>query len=124
QPALDGTALFLDAPDMPTLRVSLRREDACPAAAPLRIWDSDTLGRDEGDTAARWFSNYLGIHCRLYRVHPEAQRLACPAKVAAWHAQRPDVEDFPAEHVFGFADSFPFLIIAQDSLDDLNLHLA
>src|SRR5690554_7461170 len=74
QPALDETALFLNAPEMPTLRVSLRRTDASAPATPIQIWQSDTLGLDEGDTAAHWFSDYLGRACRLYRVHHEANR--------------------------------------------------
>lgn len=124
QPALDETALFLDAPEMPTLRISLRRADPVRGAEPIRIWKSDTLGRDEGDTAAQWFSDYLGLACRLYRVHPEARRLADTQRIADWLERRPQVEDFPREHVFGFADAFPFLVTSQASLDDLNMRLA
>lgn len=124
QPMVDESALFLNAPEMPTLRISLRRPDAGLAAVPLRIWGSDTLGDDEGNTAARWFSDYLGTNSRLYRVHPDAQRLASPQRVAYWLNRRQDIIDFPTEHVFGFADGYPFLIAGQTSLDDLNLRLA
>lgn len=123
QPALDEAALFLNAPDMPTLRVSLRKSEPHPPATPIRIWQSDTLGLDEGETAAHWFSDYLGKACRLYRVHHEASRLASPERVAAWRARHPQIEDFPQKHPFGFADGFPFLVANQASLDDLNARL-
>lgn len=124
QPALDTTALFLNAPEMPTLRISLRPAAPDAPAVPVRIWKSDTLGLDEGDTAGRWFSDYLGLKCRLYRVHPTAQRLASPQHVFDWLERHDDVEDFPLEHPVGFADGFPFLVANQASLEDLNRRLA
>lgn len=124
QPVLDDTALFLDAPEMPTLRISLRKPGPQPDSVPIRIWSSDTLGCDEGNTAAHWFSDYLGLGCRLYRVHRDARRLASPERIAGWLARRPDIDDFPREHAFGFADAFPFLLASQASLDDLNQRLA
>lgn len=123
QPALDATALFLNAPEMPTLRISLHPATSGTAATPLRIWGSETLGRDEGDLAGRWFSDYLGLRCRLYRRHPDACRLADLRQVANWQKRRPDIEGFPSEHPMGFADAFPFLIANQASLDDLNQRL-
>jgi len=126
QPALGEGALSLNAPEMPTLRVSLRNTGSASPPTPISIWRNDTLGQDEGDVAAHWFSDYLGLACRLYRVHPDAQRLADPQRVAAWlerHAVT-DAGTVPQHHAFGFADSFPFLIANQSSLDDLNQHLA
>lgn len=123
QPALDATALFLNAPEMPTLRISLCHSEQAASAVPIRIWNSDTLGHDEGDMAGRWFSDYLGLQCRLYRVHHEARRLAGPDLVARWRNGRTNGDAFPQEHLVGFADSFPFLITNQASLDDLNRHL-
>ena len=124
QPALDETALFLNAPEMPTLRVSLRKSEPHAPATPIRIGHSDTLGLDEGDTAGHWFSDCLGRSCRLYRVHPDASRLAAPQRVAAWRKRHPEAEGFPQNHSFGFADAFPFQIAGQASLDDLNTRLA
>jgi len=123
QPTLDETALFLNAPEMPTLRISLAKAESEPPAVPIRIWNSDTIGTDEGDTTAQWFSDYLGRGCRLYRTHPDAQRLADPGRVADWRARQSDGSGFPLEHAFGFADAFPFLIANQASLDELNQRL-
>lgn len=123
QPALDETALFLNAPEMPTLRVSLRKGETAADATPLSIGHSLTLGLDEGDTAAHWFSDYLGRACRLYRVHPNAHRLVAAQDVTAWRETHPEAEGFPQEHPLGFADAFPFNIVNQASLDDLNARL-
>ncbi|HLU78344.1 MAG TPA: MOSC N-terminal beta barrel domain-containing protein [Burkholderiaceae bacterium] len=123
QPALDASALFLNAPEMPTLRISLRPTEPRKAAVPLHIWNSPTLGQDEGDLAGRWFSDYLGLPCRLYRTHPEARRLADPNRISQWRERNPGQTTFPEEHLVGFADGFPFLIANQASLEDLNTRL-
>jgi Uncharacterized Fe-S protein len=124
QTELDDTALFLNAPEMPTLRVSLHPTNGGSQATPIRIWRSDTLGRDEGNTAAQWFNDFLGMECRLYRVHEQAQRRADPGRIRAWRERRPEHSEFPLDHEFGFADGFPFLVANQASLDDLNRRLA
>lgn len=124
QPSLDATALFLNAPDMPTLRISLQHSESSVPPVPIRIWDSGTLGQDEGDMAARWLSDYLGQPCRLVRVHQYARRLADPERVALWQQRNPVQTEFPNEHLVGFADGFPLLITNQASLEDLNHHLA
>ncbi len=123
QPALDATALFLNAPEMPTLRISLQPVETRRPAVPLQIWNSPTLGQDEGELAGRWFSDYLGLPCRLYRTHPEARRVVDPGRVAAWRERNAAQDSFPEEHLVGFADGFPFLIANQASLDDLNVRL-
>lgn len=123
QPAIDETALFLNAPEMPTLRVSLRKGEPAAAGKSIHIGSSATLGLDEGDMAAHWFSDYLGCACRLYRVHPQAARLTAPQAVAAWCEGHPEAENFPLNHPLGFADAFPFTIVNQASLDDLNTRL-
>ena len=124
QPELDHAALFLNAPEMPTLRVSRQPVNGGGKATPIVIWRSQTLGRDEGYTAAQWFSDFLGVECRLYRVHEDARRLADPARIRAWRERNAEYPDFPQEHEFGFADGFPFLVANQASLEDLNRRMA
>lgn len=34
---------------------------------------------DEGDLAAAWFADWLGMPCRLMKVHPEAEAIDWPA---------------------------------------------
>lgn len=125
QPALDEEFLHLSAPDMPGIRVPLRRDGAAREAVPVRIWKSDTLGADEGDAVAQWLARHLGQPCRLLRVHPQARRVANPEYVGPWIDKHQDwAPDFPADHQFAFADGYPFLFIGQASLDELNRRLA
>jgi uncharacterized protein YcbX len=57
-------------------------------------------------------------------VHPAADRIASLQYVNAWRRKHQELApDFPARHPFGFADSFPFLVANQGSLDELNRQL-
>lgn len=122
QPALHNHDLTLSAPGMPDLLVPWLRGTGTPV--PVRIFAADTLGLDEGDDAANWLSGFLGLGCRLLRVHPQAERLASLKHVQNWRARHADTQpDFPEHHRFGFADGFPFLIANRGSLDELNRRL-
>ncbi|MYN12553.1 MOSC domain-containing protein [Pusillimonas sp. TS35] len=125
----DG-ALALSAPGMPVLAVPPAQlhaapQSAAPAKVPVRIWGADTLGADEGDAPAQWLSQFLGTRCRLLRVHPDAHRVASPGRVQAWREQYGDRAPALAdEHVFAFADGYPYLVTNQASLAELNRRLA
>lgn len=124
QPALGDGTLTLNAPGMPTLQVVPAPDTPAPPPVSVRIFGSDTLGLDEGDAAALWLGDFMGAPCRLLRVHPLAERLASRDHVNAWRRKhREHTPDFPADHAFGFADGFPFLVANQGSLDALNQQL-
>ncbi|MFW7340657.1 MOSC N-terminal beta barrel domain-containing protein [Pollutimonas sp. H1-120] len=124
QPGFQAGDLTLHAPGMPVITVPWLIETSEPAQVPVRIWRSDTLGFDEGDEVAAWLSAFLGVTCRLLRVHPEAERIASPQHVQDWRLKHYDTAaDFPVKHRFGFADGFPFLVANQGSLDELNRRL-
>lgn len=124
QPALANGILSLNAPGMPALAISPAPSTPAPPPVSVRIWGSDTLGLDEGDTVAQWLGQFLDTPCRLLRVHPLAQRIASPDHVNAWRRKHSDIAPaFPAQHQFGFADGFPFLVANQGSLDELNRQL-
>lgn len=101
-PGEDG--LRVEAPGMSPLQI--------PAAesTPLgvRVWGFEGQARDAGDVAARWFGVFLGVQCRLAAFHADLQRPIDP--------------DYGSGEV-GFADGFPFLLISQASLDQLNQKL-
>ena len=40
------------------------------------VGDQQVVAVDEGDLAAAWMSNFLGVPARLYKVHPEAPAVA------------------------------------------------
>ncbi|HZZ58165.1 MAG TPA: MOSC N-terminal beta barrel domain-containing protein [Opitutaceae bacterium] len=125
----DGT-LRLTAPDMPELTVPLRGEPDLPkltgplrgepGAATLRrvtIWKSEgLLAEDCGSDAARWLGAALGRPCSLLRAGPDfvrpipLHRVPEPLKAAA-----PRV---------ACNDAFPFMVVGEASLADLNDRLA
>ncbi|TEA76977.1 MOSC domain-containing protein [Allopusillimonas ginsengisoli] len=127
QPGLPDGAngdLTLSAPGMPQLAVSGQLPANDPQQVSVRIWAADTTGFDEGDAAAQWLSQFLGVSCRLLRVHPRANRVASPKHVDAWLTRNREwAGDFPASHPFAFADGFPFLVAGQQSLEELNRRL-
>jgi uncharacterized protein YcbX len=123
-PSLNDDSLVLNAPGMPAIAVSRHTADTAENAVPVRIWAADTLGADEGDGVAQWLSDFLGVSCRLLRQHSKAHRVASPDHVDSWITKHSDWADgFPPEHVFAFADGFPFLMTNQASLDELNQQL-
>ena len=81
-------------------------------AAPLRsvsVWQSHgLLAEDCGDDVARWLGSFLEVPCRLVRMGPKFIRPVL----------KPDIAG-PGD-VVSFADSCPFLLVSEASVDDLN----
>jgi len=80
-------------------------------SAPQRVvsvWKSEGLqAEDAGDAAAAWLSDALATRCRLVRIGRQFQRpILKPSAV-------------PGDLV-SFADAYPFLILSEASLADLN----
>lgn len=124
QPAIENGTLTLSAPGMSDLSIMPAPDTPVPPPVSVRIFGSDTQGLDEGDTPSEWLSEFMGTPCRLLRVHPLADRKASRDYVNAWRRKHhEDTPEFPADHVFGFADGFPFLVANQASLDELNQQL-
>ena len=104
--------LLISAPDMPVLRTPLA-VSALPQLPRVTatVWDDVLPALDTGGETAVWFSEFLGIAARLLRFDPAVPRYAS----RSWSGEI----DAPTQ----FADGFPFLLIGQSSLDDLNLRL-
>lgn len=102
-----GGTLHLQSAGMPDIQVRM----AEGARAPVTVWGDTLDAIDAGPQAAAWLSEFLGLECRLVRFPADQVRQVDP--------------DFanPSDQV-GFADGFPFLLIAQATLDDLNARLA
>lgn len=79
---------------------------------PVEIWGDQTFAIDQGDEVAKWFHQALKLNsdksCRLVRQSPSHQR---PVE------KRYAVQD--SDQV-SFADTYPFLLTATASLDELN----
>jgi uncharacterized protein YcbX len=100
--------LVVDAPGMPSLEVPLH-----PITGKLmlaRVWDDLVEGRTVSDDAERWFGEFLGVRCRLVYLPDESVRPVDPTYGR------------PGDRV-SLADGFPFLLISEASLSDLNVRL-
>lgn len=102
----DEGALELVAPGMSPIRPRVLPGER----ADVVVW-SDTIEAECTDPETdRWLSAFLGVACRLVRFADDRTRPVDQAYAG------------PADQV-GFADGFPFLLISEASLQDLNARL-
>ena len=106
--AIAGDGVILTAPWMPALTVPVPRPGA--TAIRVRVWDDVCDAVPTGDEPAAWLSRIVGVACELVYM-PEAFHRPVAARGPAP----------PAE--VAFADAFPFLLISEGSLADLNRRL-
>jgi uncharacterized protein YcbX len=103
--ALSDDALLLSAPDVGTLSVPFATSGA---SMEVTCWRDKCAAFDAGAEAAAWLEAYLGNPHRLVRFDPSRTRLASKDWTKG--------VDSPTQ----FADGYPFLVISQASLEDLN----
>lgn len=107
--ALDAESLTLTAPGMPPLSVPV--DGAAGDEVPVHVWESHTLGIDQGAEAEQWATTFLSRErpgrYRLVRM-PDQERRVAKVGVAE----------------LAYADAYPFLVISEASLADLNRRLA
>jgi uncharacterized protein YcbX len=112
-PRLKSETLELRAPGMLRLEIPLglpNPEDA--RTLEVMVWDDTVLAYDCDETTATWFSQAVGVPCRLVRFHAEGKRLANPK----WTG------DIEAPTLF--SDGYPLLVAGSASLADVNEKLA
>lgn len=112
QPQIKAESLALHAPSMPPLAIPLAMPDLDAPSIEVQIWNDRIQAFDCSELAARWFSDFLGIPCRLVRSHADAKRIAS----IEW------TNGIEAPTLF--ADGYPVLVISEASLQDLNDKLA
>jgi uncharacterized protein len=100
--------LIVDAPDMPPLEVPLQPPDRKLRLA--QVWNDLVEVSTVGDEADSWFGEFLGVRCNLVYLPDESIRPVDPAYGGT-------------EDRVGLADGFPFLLVSEASLDDLNARL-
>ena len=108
-PSISDETLQIDAPGMPTLQTPLHPK--ATVATSVTVWDDTCPATWVGGRAAEWFSDFLGCACTLVHMADQVVRPVDPAFA------RPGVR-------VSFADGFPFLLISEESLADLNRRLA
>lgn len=82
-----------------------------PNIVEVTIWDDTCTAQYVSDAVDEWFSDKLGINCRLVYMPDDTLRQTDPR-----YANEGSITSF--------ADAYPALIIGQASLDDLNSRLA
>ena len=104
----DGT-LTLSAPEYDSLQFGIQT-----SGTPwlVNVWKSKGVHAiDQGDDAAKWFSDWLGTSVRLVHVANGYKRI-----INEQYAVNPD------DHT-GFADGYPILLTSEEGLQDLNSRL-
>lgn len=105
--SLTGNGVILNAPDMPSCTVTATNLEKTQQVI---VWDEQCNGMDCGDEVANWLSTFLQQACRLVYFPEEEFR-----QVDLDFAQ-------PGERT-AFSDGFPFLLISEASLQDLNTRI-
>jgi uncharacterized protein YcbX len=108
-PVIDGETLRIMAPEMPPLELPLHPKDIVRSR--VAVWRDFCPASWLGDNAAGWFSEFLDCACSLVHMSDSVIRPADPVFAP------------PGTRV-SFADGFPFLLISEESLADLNRRLA
>jgi uncharacterized protein YcbX len=105
RPAVGDDVLRVEAQGMPALELPLRPKSA--VATTVGVWDDTCAAVWVGERASRWFSDLLETDCSLVHMPEDSLRPANPAFA-------------PAGSRVSFADAYPFLMISEESLADLN----
>ncbi len=105
---IEPDRLVVNAPHIPSLELPLGPTTG--ETVPARIWDDVVEASPVGDDADRWFGEFLGVRCRLVFLPDESVRPVDPD-----YGETGDQ--------VGLADGFPFLLISEASLADLNARL-
>ena len=108
QPQLDGDQLTLTAPDFPSLTLTIQRTGE---PTPVLVWGDWCYGVDQAQDSAEWFSDFLGLDCRLVAMYEGFRRPVDPSYAIS------------ESDITSFSDGYPFLLIGTASLEDLNQRL-
>ena len=105
EPRLTDATLSLAAPGREALSIPMLTDGE---RRRVTVWRDSCDAIDQGNEAAEWASDFLGVSCRLVRI--------------AADAVRPVDRDFAVSDSdqVSFVDGYPFLLTTEESLADLN----
>jgi hypothetical protein len=106
---IEENKLRVTAPDMPSLTIPVIPQTS--EILPVTVWDDTSQSIVVSKEANEWFSTALKQKCKLVYMPDTTLR-----KVDEQYAKN--------EEIVSFADGYPFLLIGEASLADLNSHLA
>jgi uncharacterized protein YcbX len=105
---IGADVLTLRAPEQQPLAIPLQpKGDTRPA----EVWKNAITALDQGDAAASWLTQAVGMDARLLRIAPILDRHANPQYAA------------PTSAPVAFQDGFPMLVVNLASLAELNARM-
>jgi uncharacterized protein YcbX len=105
RPSINEPVLRVEAPEMPALELPL--EPTSQVRTEVLVWRDRCAALWVGPGPADWFCHLLGCECGLVYMPDTSVRPADPTFA-------------PSGTRVSFADAFPFLMISEESLADLN----
>lgn len=105
---LESDGLLLTHPSKGMAKVPFNPSDQ--KGQDVVVWDDTCVGVFVDETLDNWFSNALGMKCRLVYMPETTQRQV-------------DLRYASKGIITSFADGYPFLMIGKASLDELNRRL-
>ena len=108
QVRLEVDHLAIAAPGMSPLTVRL--QPPATEAVTVEVWGDRCQAIPVGAESQSWLSQFLGTPCQLVYMPDESDRPVDHGRIGP-------------EHQVGFADAYPFLLISEASLQDLNHRL-
>jgi uncharacterized protein YcbX len=104
---LTATDLILSRTTMGSVRVPWQPQPGA-AVRPTKIFSTEgLLAEDCGEEAAQWLAETMGEPCRLVRIGPAFARPLKPSKAVSGD-------------VIAYTDAYPFMVVSEASLMDLN----
>jgi len=107
-PKITDKHLIISAPDNTSVNIPLNCDKQ--ELIEVSIWDDTCLAQLVDKAFDDWFSRQLSIDVRLVFMPDETLRFTDPKYTEAGH-------------ITSFSDAYPFMMIGQASLDDLNKRL-
>jgi uncharacterized protein YcbX len=105
--AITADSLILEYPGVPSLAIPLHPDRSHPSLR-VSVWKDSTEALDCGRGAAEWMSAVLGTPARLVQWNPECRR-PCPPEWTGGVSSEAR-----------FADAYPYLLLSEATLADLN----
>ena len=111
-PALSENALLVRDAENPAYQIEIPFELAEAELENVRVWKAKVAAKSAGRESAEWFSDRLGRPCKLVFM-PDSSRRPVDASSGIK----------PTGKITSFSDAYPFLMLGEASLDDLNSRL-
>ena len=109
QPSVSDAGLTITALDQPAEDLFVPFDAADGSPEKVTIWNATCEARRVGSSVDEWFSKQLNTRCYLVFMPDTTMR---PVDTSSGYA--------PAGKLTSFADAYPFMMLGEASLDDLN----